>query len=554
MKIKKIQFRNFSSYGNITQELVFKDHESLFTFIEGKNGAGKSSTSDVIKFAIYGKLNTKNLKDIPNRINQNCWTNVEIVSNNKNITIERGINPTYLKLWIDGVEYDQANKKQVQKFIDDELIDLPFMVFDNTLSISIRDFKSFLKMSPGEKRAIIDRIFSLNVFNEMRNILKNELKEINDLTNNYRKEIHGLNKSIDSTETEITSLENRLQIFSASESVRLAEELSKYKDLMTFIIQKYNSAKDIEKTLLQNNLKITRNKDIIQSEIRTIDDKLKLYDNNKCPHCESDLKTEFHLHIKDQFIDEKNKKVLLLNQYKSEELSIQDEITKSKSDLLEAQEKHSKCKFKILQLEEKINDNKDVKTEEVYSLNKLKTGFEEQMLKINEEVNLKEKENKFLNLVDTIIGDDGVKKVIVKSIIPGFNREINRMLSKIHVNYLINFNEDLEPIITEYGHPISPETLSAGESAKTDFVVLVALIKMMKIKFNNINVLFLDEIFANLDSEAVHEVINILKNISSDLKLNIFVIHHAPLQMEYFDQKMIVTKKDSFSNFTIEKI
>jgi len=223
--------------------------------------------------------------------------------------------------------------------------------------------------------------------------------------------------------------------------------------------------------------------------------------------------------------------------FKNEEKTVKVSLEVCKKELTETQDKHNKCKSKILQLKEKIGEHKEVKTEEVSSLSKLKNDFETQVLTINESLNIKEKENKFLNLIDSIIGDDGVKKVIVKNMIPGFNREINSLLGKIHVNYIITFDEELEPIITEYGHPISPVTLSAGESVKTDFVILIAIIKMMKLKFNNINVLFLDEIFANLDSESVHEVIVILKGICADLKLNVFVMNHAPLQLEYFDQK-----------------
>jgi DNA repair exonuclease SbcCD ATPase subunit len=71
MKIKKIEWRNFSSYGNKTQTLVLEDRNSLFQIV-GENGAGKSSISQVITFGLYGKLEGKKLKDIPNRINGNA--------------------------------------------------------------------------------------------------------------------------------------------------------------------------------------------------------------------------------------------------------------------------------------------------------------------------------------------------------------------------------------------------------------------------------------------------------------------------------------------------
>lgn len=40
MKLKKAEWRNFFSYGNRKQELVFKDENSLVQ-VSGKNGDGK---------------------------------------------------------------------------------------------------------------------------------------------------------------------------------------------------------------------------------------------------------------------------------------------------------------------------------------------------------------------------------------------------------------------------------------------------------------------------------------------------------------------------------
>jgi DNA repair exonuclease SbcCD ATPase subunit len=65
MKITKIEWRNFSSYGNRTQELNLGNNSSLFQIL-GENGAGKTSISQVISFGLYGKVEGKKLKDIPN--------------------------------------------------------------------------------------------------------------------------------------------------------------------------------------------------------------------------------------------------------------------------------------------------------------------------------------------------------------------------------------------------------------------------------------------------------------------------------------------------------
>jgi DNA repair exonuclease SbcCD ATPase subunit len=104
MRIKKIEWRNFSSYGNRKQEIEFEDEACLYQVV-GENGAGKSSISQVITFGLYGKLEGKKLKDIPNRINGNAWVKISLDSNGSEIVVERGLEPNLFKLYINGVEY-----------------------------------------------------------------------------------------------------------------------------------------------------------------------------------------------------------------------------------------------------------------------------------------------------------------------------------------------------------------------------------------------------------------------------------------------------------------
>ena len=76
MKIKKVVFRNFGSYGNKTLNLELPVDPAFF-LIYGKNGHGKSTLSDVIKFAIYGRLDSKKLREIPNRLNKNTYVQIQ---------------------------------------------------------------------------------------------------------------------------------------------------------------------------------------------------------------------------------------------------------------------------------------------------------------------------------------------------------------------------------------------------------------------------------------------------------------------------------------------
>ena len=178
MKIKSIEWKNFGSYGNTNQKIEFDSAQGNFYLIVGGNGAGKSTISDVIKFGLYGRVDSKKLRELPNRFNNNLLAKIVIEKNPTTIaTIERGIAPNHFKLFINGIEYDQAGKKNIQEYLEEEILGIPYYVFNNMVSLSINDFKSFISMGAHDKRMIIDRLFGLEILGHIKWKIKYKLKK-----------------------------------------------------------------------------------------------------------------------------------------------------------------------------------------------------------------------------------------------------------------------------------------------------------------------------------------------------------------------------------------
>ena len=165
-----------------------------------------------------------------------------------------------------------------------------------------------------------------------------------------------------------------------------------------------------------------------------------------------------------------------------------------------------------------------------------------------------EGEDYYLTILENLLGEDGIKNLAVRSILPSFNNHILLMGREMGIPFGIKFNEKFFCTLHHLGTEISPKTLSTGEKKKVDFVIIMALMKMIKVRFPSLNILFLDEIFSSIDSDGVYHIINILHSTIQDIGLNTFVINHTVLPSEYFDKKLEITKDAGFSEFIIESI
>lgn len=553
MRIKKIEWKNFSSYGNKKQTLDFPETPSLFQIV-GENGAGKTTISQVISFCLYGKVESKKLGDIPNRINGNTWTRIEFESNQKYITVERGLEPSLFTLYIDGVKYDQAGTKNIQDYLTDDLIGIPYYVFNNTISLSINDFKSFVKMSPQDKRAIVDKIFGFHILNQMREALKNEFKKIKDSLSVSTAKIETIEKSIEKSNLEMSALLDLIREESDDKVKLLRESIEKFTEIQSIHSQKVQEFKSEESEIFQLLTKANRNLIDSRTEYQSLERRLKLYENKKCPTCEGSLENDFHIHAKEILTKDKSESQNKLEESENE-LSkmkiLEGEIRKKKQDLYE---KGLKIENKIKEIKREIEkENSDTSDKQLDSLKRIIANLEIDLNEIQSTRIKTDEKNLWLKKMDDVLGEKGVKQMAIKTILPSLNSEILDLLGAMNLEYQVVFDDEFKASLFHMGIEIPIQTLSTGEMKKVDFVVLIAIMKLMKLKFSTINLLFLDELFSSVDPDGVHGILKILKKNTREMGLNIFVINHAPMPHEIFDWKLDVSKSNNFSSISVNK-
>ena len=169
----------------------------------------------------------------------------------------------------------------------------------------------------------------------------------------------------------------------------------------------------------------------------------------------------------------------------------------------------------------------------------------EDHLDVNREKSLYHKE------LSKVFSENGVKKVIINNIIDPINFFITQNIKKINLPFEVILDETFDAKIFSLGNEIDPETLSTGESKKINLCILIAYLKLIRLK-RSINILFLDEVFSSIDIESIDGMLEMIKDFASEYKINIFLVHHAILAAEHFDRILIV-EKNIFSKIS-EKV
>lgn len=555
MRINFIEFKNFASYGNQIQRIQFEEDESKLFLTLGKNGDGKTTIANAIIYALYGRVEGVKLSDLPNRINKELHVKIGLTCGTINVEIERGLLPNKFSVKLNGIEFDKAGKKSVQDYLEEEVFGIPYHVFKNIIILSVNDFKSFLTMSNQDKKQIIDKMFGFSILNDMQMSIKTERRAVKMEIDSYEGE---LNQIIDS----IASVRGRLNTL-LEESQQ--KNNSKIDELKTSLISLNESVKvlDIDKkeieTLITGNTGVYETTRSVASktkhEIEYLKRKLELYESGKCPTCETQLDSQWHIEQKEHFctkIESETANIKILKE-NLEDIKSDIEILKGQKRDIEKNTSDIRYNMKAFRSELlKIKDTPD-DTQFEHLKNLIKDFEKKEDIKSTNKGNLSA-DHAFMEIVENVLGEDGVKNLAVKTILPGLNSNIAAMAQTMHLQFHIRFDEKFNCIINHLGEDINPMTLSTGERKKADFIIIIAIIKILKLRFPQLNLLFLDELLSSVDHDGVYNILKILNQVIKENNLNTFVINHSVLPHEIFDKKLQIYRENGFSKFTIESI
>lgn len=549
MILNELIIKNFRSFGNNTNVIKFNTTEGELNLIIGKNGSGKTSIINSIDFNLHKKVKgrDKNIKisSLPNRINKNLYTKLSFVTdNNEYLEVIRGLEPNIFKIYKNNEELFPDSSYELKQNKLDTYINFDYDSWKSYISLSVNDFKDFLSLNKDDKKLLLEKLLNINLLLNINSHLKEKHKDLSNKIDIINNSLNIIKKTINDYKQIIKTAETN----SKDDVDKLKNEILSKKDIY---ISMNNSLIEYNKhinTLNTEIREIENKRNNIRYEIGSVQDKLKLYNNDICPLCNSRLNTDTLQSYKNELLVSKEELEKSISSY-----SDMIKICKEKLSILETEQKELNINFTNLKIElstkqKQIQNYKPVDTK---NLEDTIQSFKPEFLDKKEEVSKIQDELSIINKSIDIFNNKNLKNRITKTLIEPLNDYITEVLNDFGIEYRVILNESFDATISIMGDVVDDiEQLSNGEIKKINIAIMLSYLRLIR---NNrfVNILFLDEVFSSIDIDGIYDILIFLRKFAKKHKINIYLIHHAILDESFFDNIIKITKNNTSE---IEKI
>ena len=524
MQIHNITIRNFKSlYGE--HYFDFDKCNGLIK-LSGRIGSGKTSLGNAILYGLYGAIKGENNTQLIAWNTKACEVEMNLTSKNKKIYIKRNIHEPLI-VEVDGKTLSASSKRNTQAILEEELLDVPKLAVVKMCIISFNQFNSLAAMTPAETKQFLDEIFGFKLFSDYNDEVVVEKK-------NFLNENVKLRAILEENESQISNLQikksnQQKELTNSIDIDGLNSSRTEYVELGIKLKEKL--------TTLQTELKDKTNElQTKMTEMATLGKQQKnnynTFKSGKCPTCGQAI-DENHIN------DYKEKMMYYAEEYKKYEEQKKQVIEEYTPKINDVNKEISDLKLKIGDIDNQIKIYKNNLKLINANYDDLIRDVEEKIIKVKQQIDNCDREIGEWNEMNELFGKT-LRYNLLETLIPHINKSIQYFVNKLDQSYKIQYDQEFKPHIFVEGFEkeISYNNLSTGQRKTMDLAVIFGVLQNI-IANVDFNILFLDELFSNMDIEARNTMLTLLKENLFDNK-SIFVINHAEMQDDFFNHKVKV--------------
>lgn len=588
---KQLQGKNFLSFGDSAVSVALKPGVNAIVGTnydkeDSKNGAGKSSVTEMLYYALYGSTLREISKDfIQNSLTKKrCEVSLEFeVSSNAKVDIykiSRQLSPTKCTVFKNGEDVTRSTLAKTNELIQ-EIIRTPSTVFKNSVIMSANSATPFMALSKTDKRKFIESVLGLEAFTQMVLLAREEYnisKRDYDIAYN-KYETH--NKELDFNVSQLSNYEelktqraNKLsekQTAIESDLVKLTsqmvclqtEDIEQLRENIKDCNEKASNLSDKirQMEILSNKLSVE-----IEAEHKQIS-KLQTNKDN-CPTCNREYSEEHTHHISvlieqhKLIISNKSSNKSKLDtkclELKTQQAELRQEIlnlTEKESCFREQTSNNASIQKSIDLLTQSLEEIKsDISLLQAEQNNALKGKVSSLTALVEEGKQTVTSLNNNLNILETVkyvLSEEGIKSFLAKKILAILNSRIAYYLQKLEANCLCQFNEFFEEvIIDEKSQQKTYFNFSGGERKRIDLACLFAFADIRRLQGDvNFSTVFYDELLdSSLDDRGVSLTLRVLRERFNENNESCYIItHRGPEVTTKAEHVIHVAKRNGIS-------
>jgi DNA repair exonuclease SbcCD ATPase subunit len=263
-------------------------------------------------------------------------------------------------------------------------------------------------------------------------------------------------------------------------------------------------------------------------------------------------------------VDKKNKLELNRDRLEVEIGSYRNKIVNKKTDLkkynlnLDAIDMNKKIDIDITKVKTDLSVEEHKKDEYISKIERIVLDIETnkndvtKKEKLIETIKKEEEVDKIYKLYIELVGKKGISKLVLRSVLPIINSEVQRLLEDVvdfEIEIFINDKNDVQFLLIKDGVSKLLKSGSGFEKTASSLALRAVLGKMSTLPMPNF--ITFDEVLGKVAPDNIEKLKSLFDKIK-DMYESVFFITHNDLVRDWGDNVITVVKQDNISRVTIK--
>lgn len=535
---EQISYKNFLATGDVPIVVDLNTHAS--TLIVGRNGAGKSTMTEALCFALFGQaLRNINKPALVNSVNKrDALVELTFRINGARYRVIRGIKPNIFEIYENDVLIPSpAALADYQSLFETQILKLNYKSFRQIVVLGSASYVPFMRLSPAARREIIEDILDIEVFSAMSSLAKDEFSTLKTKTDTLVHQKTLLDEQVRMGESFTAQLDEERDAQLAKIRAAIEQEMAEIErltgdrvvadtqtqtyaptqDTYTHAREKLSQLENTYRALLSREKKLQKEREFYTA-------------HDECPTCAQSIASEFKTHKISHITHKEQDAQRAQQQCQSfmagytqsiaESETLLSECTALKKEIEQIDYKLPIHRRRVAEL--KIELTRPAQQAPVVDLDEIRNRITATV----HEQHTTAQQRSIVESAAMLLKDNGIKARVIKHYLPVINTHINKYLTAMDFPIHFNLDEEFkERIESRHRDDFSYDSFSEGEKKRIDLALLLTWRAIARLKnSSSCNVLVLDEVFdSSLDVSGTEEFLKIIHALEN---ANIFVISH----------------------------